>query len=302
VTRDPDLSSILQKLDALRVGKPARFPSPRAPASRETVEALEREHGVRLPPDYRAFLLTVGDGGPAPDDEILLPVAEAFEGAEEPLATACPLVEDEDYWRTWRDDAHSLRGVLPIAEPEMSHDLWYLGLVVAGPSYGRLLRVSRTPPRFVDGTGVSDWYERWLDTELGRPHVPPSEESLLPASHERLYEPEVVRRLDALPEAPDLSIRALPFVRSCLASGRERVVGAARPCLEVLLRRLLGLAPRRPSRACRPRHGSRHRGPLCIRAARGRPPRAPPATCLGALARDRPSAIPRRRGRARGFE
>lgn len=216
------LSSVANKREELGTAKPKLSLHRRPPASADRIDTVEQRYKVRLPPDCRAFVMTIADGGPAPDDEALLPVEEAFEGAEEALDAACPLVEDSDYRQTWQHDKHAFRGVLPIAEPE--------------------IRVSREPPRFFAGMGFLPWYERWLDAELGRPSPAPSEESFLATDPERLHEPELVRRLEGLRQAADLSARSLPFVRACLADGRKRVMAQARPCMETLLIRRLGLA------------------------------------------------------------
>lgn len=130
------------------------------------VSAFEQKRGIRIPNDYRAFLLHVGEGGAGPYYG-LLPLkrwADLAEKQEGSLAVPSPLVPGPSYADDWdqalgiADDPY--RGILPISEQGCGG---YCALVVSGEARGRVVYVGDGPPYFVWDRSFVDWYERWLD-------------------------------------------------------------------------------------------------------------------------------------------
>lgn len=112
----------------------------RPPLSEETIATFERERGLRLPDDYRAFLAGVGNGGAGPFYG-LLSLAE------------------------W-EDAHEsgiVEGGLTLCHQGCGY---YCVLVTAGPERGRVEYIGNGPAFLVDDLSFLDWYERWLDELL----------------------------------------------------------------------------------------------------------------------------------------
>lgn len=147
------------------------------PASEAEVAAFEAARRVRLPEDYRAFLLHVGHGGAGPFYG-LLPLAKWDDARYEPvddLDQACPLdpatLPAGDDWLEvllpGEDEAmdRALRGTLSLNTQGCTY---YTQLVVTGPARGRVVYVDidAQRPYFPEHTGFLDWYERWLDELL----------------------------------------------------------------------------------------------------------------------------------------
>jgi hypothetical protein len=176
-----------------------------APLAEAEVAAFEERHGVRLPDDYRLFLLLAGNGGAGPYYGIA-PLSEwdywFEEEAESPgfLASPCPLAPAPALLQAWhaaaeRAKQRSQGSIQPGASPGVewsqfvpgNWEAWGHGtihicdqgctfsarLIVSGEARGRIVYLDSqgwNPPYFVRDRNFLDWYERWLDTFLtGRP-------------------------------------------------------------------------------------------------------------------------------------
>lgn len=133
--------------------------------------AFERAHGVRLPREYRRFLLEVGDGGDGPPSYGMMPLGHVPEdyhrAADEVLArlrepfaaTEAWIWEDEEERDPEREDGVE-RGALVLGTDGCG--LYYL-LIVSGAERGRIWMLSdvgvaplEPPAEFLE------WYEGWL--------------------------------------------------------------------------------------------------------------------------------------------
>ncbi len=149
------------------------------PLDEERVAAFEGNAGIRLPEEFRRFLLEVSAGGAGPGYG--LSVAESLDEPGEHLRSPFPLDpadgrEVVDARRSGRDtgafveaDPRSREGVL-----ELSHGGcgWYTALVLEGPMRGEVWTVGDfgwCPQHDADtGDALSflDWIERWLRDAL----------------------------------------------------------------------------------------------------------------------------------------
>lgn len=125
------------------------------------VASLEETQGVRLPEEYRAFLLRVGDGAPG-----LLPLSRWDEALMGTGHLAAPCVLDPE--RTFEGDADTdpARGTISLTEGNPC-----ALLVVSGPRRGQVLYYDYANSwceeieDAVDGPlGFLAWYAQWLDT------------------------------------------------------------------------------------------------------------------------------------------
>lgn len=111
----------------------------KSPASETAVQEFERNHGIRLPEEYRNFLMLVGNGGAGPYYGIY--------GLDE-LEKA---VEQQTF-----------AGILPIGSQGCSH---MTGLLLRGPHQGQVVYFDLdrcVKPFFVREAGFLEWYMRWL--------------------------------------------------------------------------------------------------------------------------------------------
>jgi len=163
-----------------------RFMAP--PLTHEELCAIEATYGVALPPDYRAFLQEIGNGGPGPHYG-LLPFDKALDydnrlwGEATPVShLAAPFphtamfnpapaqelagervdrgeITDDEFGRI----VHSAtQGTLGLAHHGCAY---YDVLVVTGPTRGTVWHdASDTRQGFHPmGIGFLDWYQSWLD-------------------------------------------------------------------------------------------------------------------------------------------
>ena len=144
-----------------------------APAAGEPdVSLLESSCGVTLPPEYRAFITRVGDGGAGPAYG-LLPLRRAMDydvGSSDPGRLRAPFPWTEFYDALDLHDPVTLDGLprpgsLTVCDEGCYHRHF---IVVTGPARGQMWIDSTTS----DGgfiplrVGFLDWYERWLDDAL----------------------------------------------------------------------------------------------------------------------------------------
>ena len=150
--------------------------TPQAPLSEQDVQLFEAQHGVRLPQDYREFVLGVANGCPGPGYGILRleQWAEAVtcptcQLPQDYLARPCPLRPDlpRDSWREALGcPAHEqYQGAITVSRRD---DTRYCLLIVSGACRGRVVQVDLggACPRFAPQLKFLDWYEDWLDETL----------------------------------------------------------------------------------------------------------------------------------------
>jgi hypothetical protein len=145
----------------------------RPPASVSAIAEFEESHGVRLPEQYRRFLIEAGDGGAGPAHG-LRPLASACAAEDGQgcrpghLTRECPYLPGPRYPWWWEDlyedppgpDGMSLPGTLLVC----SGGSLQTRLIVAGPARGRLFNVDvdGMGPYVVEDRDFLSWYERWL--------------------------------------------------------------------------------------------------------------------------------------------
>ncbi len=154
-----------------------------APASEEQILKFEEQQGIRLPEEYRDFLLHVGNGGAGPyyglygirdlgDGLHDSHGARIYRVQEEPVIY--PKMSDEEWNRMTAPESrqgdsmgkggevHPYVGVLPIGSQGCT---LMTGLMLAGPYRGQVVYYDEDycgPPFFVREKGFLSWYERWL--------------------------------------------------------------------------------------------------------------------------------------------
>jgi SMI1 / KNR4 family (SUKH-1) len=142
------------------------------PLTEPEVDALERRHGIALPPDYRDFLKQAGASGAGPSYG-LLPATrwgDALSGdVDTPdfAARGCPwqpgMTRDAATWaRVGEELDEPFQGTIALCHQGCAY---YAVLVVTGPARGRVMYVSPDGgcPLFMEDEGFLDWYQRWLD-------------------------------------------------------------------------------------------------------------------------------------------
>src|SRR6218665_1218555 len=158
----------------------------RPPATPDDIEAFERSAGVALPSDYRAFLLTVGNGGMEPCRLCPLEdwaVSYYADIAENPkwMSEPCLVTPDSQaHGELWLekmdvldgedDEWNPLFGSMAIGEIGCG---LFFSLVLTGPFRGRVFSWGDhplDPPRFCPEPDFGSWMESYLDDMLrGRP-------------------------------------------------------------------------------------------------------------------------------------
>jgi len=219
------------------------------------VAAIEHRCGIRLPEDYRAFLLCVGDGINADTEcggagpgyglysvDTLLDVQDRIQKPfplNHSILQVVELSQSDDYWPIWKDGSNRSRhGSLPLVHYGSGI---YARLVLTGDARATVWIVDgavgdiahfadHSQYHLVDGGttihgghAVSPgphsflmWYEDWLDASLN-----PSEETV---SHEPVYLPGAyivpMKRWEPPPEVP------------CPQCGKALRTATAKQCFE----------------------------------------------------------------------
>jgi hypothetical protein len=185
------------------------------PLPKKELKAWERAHRVRLPEEYRQFLLVVGDGGDGPPhygcwplrEDDLLALDEGYDWARgDHLRTSLrrpfPLTEawagfdeDPDYELDdddWAELERQERGALTIGTDGCTY---FWKLIVTGGAAGQVwLRdgTDRLEPRATD---FLSWYGDWLDKRLAKSAAKRQRSSgSLPTSKQRVVGTKSVRR------------------------------------------------------------------------------------------------------------
>jgi hypothetical protein len=171
-------------LDARRAG--LKF---NAPADEAAIADLESQAGIRIPQDYREFLLRMADGGVKPCRLVPLSRWNDSYWIDEPtpkmLAAPCVLTpECADHGSQWLDKLNVADwqrrwdsgewcptfGTMAIAE--IGCGLFY-SMVMTGPHRGRVFSWgdhASNPPLFQPENSFSDWFGGCLDLMLsGKP-------------------------------------------------------------------------------------------------------------------------------------
>jgi hypothetical protein len=136
------------------------------PLAESSVDAFERQHGITLPADYRAFLCEIADGGAGPyyglatlraasedrDLGIPFPFIESTEGM------SCERVKVKATgYHQYEEFGGSVGGIL-----EVSHRgcVIYACLVVRGPAFGTMWEIREDC--YPMGITFGQWYHRWM--------------------------------------------------------------------------------------------------------------------------------------------
>jgi hypothetical protein len=178
---DASIERILRKLTEVRDRRIQSFGSAShhyelaAPLADEAVAAFERDRGVGLPADYRAFVTRAGESGAGPYYG-LLPLSRWNTALRERGSPACVMAKpclfapgmprtDDAYRAAVGDTDEPFQGTMAIVYQGCA----YLAvLVVSGPHAGRVAYVNTDGgvPYFVENVDFLSWYERWLDELL----------------------------------------------------------------------------------------------------------------------------------------
>ncbi len=167
--KDPDLA---------RFGAYSHLYKLAAPAGEEAIQEFEEQQGIRLPEEYRDFLMLVGNGGAGPYYGLygLKALKEELSDShgvrlyrvmEEPVIY--PKMSDEEWdrmadpeGRRKGEEVHPYAGILPIGTQGCT---LMTGLMLAGPYRGQVVYYDEDfcgPPFFAREKGFLEWYERWL--------------------------------------------------------------------------------------------------------------------------------------------
>lgn len=155
----------------------------RAPASLEEVEMLEKEQNIRLPEDYRAFLLEIGNGGAGPwagllslnqwhsySDSFLKEVStgRAY------LSSPSFFTADSTFTSEWSDacweEWDPYQGTICIADCSIIAMSAVESLIVSGSERGRMVSTGELGqiPVLSPFPDFLSWYENWQDKALAK--------------------------------------------------------------------------------------------------------------------------------------
>lgn len=219
------------------------------PMTEPEVAAFEAARGITLPADYRAFVTTLGRGGPGPYHGLRPPsgwrdFADMWLDAapDDWLARPCPLAPGPNPLPEWPEDddispeaAAMYQGIMALGTRGCSYAM---GLVITGAARGRVVYLDAAhdePPYVVRDADFVAWYDRWLDARrVGRAdgwfgYGPAGDEATLlaivGATDDPVLRTEAVANLHRL---PDPSPAVWPALAARLdGEGPERAVAAA---------------------------------------------------------------------------
>jgi hypothetical protein len=170
----------------------------------DRVEAFEQRYSIRLPSEYRDFLVQIGNGGAGPcygvfalgtvddgfavrewsvNDNLVGDPSKPFRFEEAWNDTAKMPTEDmcekneEEYWRCMGDfertywSSELMNGAIPVCHQGCALRIW---LVVTGSQSGTLWDDRRSeyegvrPLKLADGSKATfgAWYDEWLEQHL----------------------------------------------------------------------------------------------------------------------------------------
>ncbi len=148
------------------------------PAGEEAIQKFEEQQGIRLPEEYRDFLMLVGNGGAGPyyglyglkalkEDLSDSHGVRLYRVMKEPVIY--PKMSEEEWdrmadpeGRRKGEEVHPYAGILPIG---IQGCTLMTGLMLAGPYRGQVVYYDEDfcgPPFFAREKGFLEWYERWL--------------------------------------------------------------------------------------------------------------------------------------------
>ncbi len=163
-----------------------------APVPIEEVRRFEEEFGVQLPPDYVAFITTLGNGGPghfggAGPNYGIYPLGEfGFMQINRDTMSAPCVINASLTKESWAELTAFAKAADETGEEGIQFDLQYnalfsglmtictggdnfqIMLSLNGANYGRVVFIDQdlAMPAVAKDANFLDWYERWLDRLL----------------------------------------------------------------------------------------------------------------------------------------
>lgn len=147
-----------------------------AAAPLQTVKAFESKYGIRLPEEYRYFVLSLGNGGDGPPFCGMFPLEEADHDDLGKMPEGYAPSQDFPLHEAWIWEGEENPDE-PLIEAVLSWGFIYLGtdgcgmqnvLITSGPERGNIWMLSDVgaQPIYFDQMrryGFLDWLEAWLE-------------------------------------------------------------------------------------------------------------------------------------------
>lgn len=161
---------LLDQVERIRTKLRARGIALNPTLSEEAVQAFEARHAIRLPAEYRLYVLELGDGGPGPIEYGVQPLG-TMPMAPTPFSDLSQVCEPFPFTRVWLWDFDEpsnegsqediYRGGIYLGTDGCAMD-WHL--IITGPERGipwMLADEGIQPP--CPRRHFLQWYEDWLD-------------------------------------------------------------------------------------------------------------------------------------------